>query len=75
MVTFATNALAANPQLQDVVGMEAVPRFEGKEELNVYGNTMFHKAKQESNSSHKSKVIGVHNLQCKGGPGGGPDGL
>ena len=67
MVTVATNALAANPQLQHVVVMEAVPRFDGKEQLNDYGNKMLHKAKQESDSSHKNKVtIGVHNLQCEG---------
>ena len=67
MVTVATNALAANPQLKHVVVMEAVPRFDGKEELNDYGNKMLHKAKQESNSSYKNMVtIGVHNLQCEG---------
>ena len=67
MVTVATNALAANPQLKQVVVMEAVPGFDGKEELNDYGNRMLHKAKQESNSSHRNKVtIGVHNLQCEG---------
>ena len=72
MVTIATNALAANPQLKQVVVMQAVPRFDGKEELNEYGNKMMHKAKQESNSIHKNKVmIGVHNLQCEGGPAGG----
>ena len=47
--------------------MEAVPRFDGKEELNDYGNKMLHKAKQESNNSYKNMVtIGVHNLQCEG---------
>ena len=67
MVTVATNALDANPQLQHVVVMEAVPRFDGKEELNDYGNKMLHKAKQESNSINKNKLtIGVHNLQCEG---------
>ena len=72
MVTVATNALAANPKLQHVVVMEAVLRFDGKEELNNYGNKMLHKAKQESNSSQKNKVtIVVHNLQCEGEYAGG----
>ena len=48
--------------------MEAVPRYDDKEELNRYGNMMLHQAKEESMSAHKSKVmIGVHNLECEGG--------
>ena len=69
MFTVATSALAVNPNLQRVVLMEAVPRFDtkAKQELNRYGNLMIHQAKQESNSIHKDKVfIGVHTLDCQG---------
>ena len=68
MFTVATNALASNPNLQQVVLMEAVPRYDGKKELNEYGNQMLHQAKTESTSAHKAKVmIGVHSLECEGG--------
>ena len=68
MFTTATSALASNPQLRQVVLMEAAPRYDEKEELNVYGNLMLHQAKEESSSVHKVKVtIGVHTLECEGG--------
>ena len=69
MFTVATSALAANPNLQRVVFMEAVPRFDtkAKQELNRYGNLMLHQAKQEFDNIHKDKVfIGVHTLDCQG---------
>ena len=68
MFTVATSALAANPTLQKVVLMQAVPRFDtmAKEELNKYGNLMLHHAKQESDSVHKHKIyIGFHTLDCQ----------
>ena len=68
MFTTATSALASNPQLRQVVLMEAAPRYDEKEELNRYGNLMLYQAKEESSSVHKVKVtIGVHNLECEGG--------
>ena len=67
MFTVATLA-AADPLVQQVVLMEAAPRYDKKEELNRFGNQMLHQAKAESTSAHKSKVmIGVHNLECEGG--------
>lgn len=69
MFRLATSSLAANPNLQRSVLMEAVPRFDtkAKQELNRYGNLMLHQAKQESNSIHKDQVyIGVHTLDCQG---------
>ena len=69
MFSVATSSLAANPNLQRSVLMEAVPRFDtkAKQELNRYGNLMLHQAKQESNSIHKDQVyIGVHTLDCQG---------
>jgi hypothetical protein len=61
-------AAAADPQVQQVVLMERVPRYDGKEELSKFAKQMLHQAKQESSSVHKSKVsIGVHNLECEGG--------
>jgi aspartyl/asparaginyl beta-hydroxylase (cupin superfamily) len=63
MFTTATSALASNPQLKQVVLMEATSRYNNKEELNRYGNLMLHQAKEESSSVHKAKVtIVVHNL-------------
>ena len=42
--------------------MEAIPRYDGKEKMNRYGNMMLHQAKMESTSIHKDKVtIGSHN--------------
>ena len=68
MVTVATTALASNQKLQQVLLMEAVPRYDGKDELNKYGNKELLKARNESTSIHKHKiVIGVHNLDCEGG--------
>ena len=68
MVTAATEALAANPQLQQVILMEAAPRYDDKQELNMFANQMIHQAKEDSSSTHKAKVtIGVHNLECEGG--------
>ena len=67
MVTAATDALAAHPECQKAIVMHAAPRFDGKEELNMYGNQMLHQAKIESTSVHKNRVmIGVHNLHCDG---------
>ena len=68
MFTTATSALASNPQLKQVVLMEAAPRYDSKELLNRYGNLMLHQAKEESTSVHKAKVtIGAHTLECEGG--------
>ena len=65
MMTVATSALASNPQLQQVIIMQAAPRYDDKEDLNNYGNDMLHEAKKESLSVHKNKVfVGVHNLEC-----------
>ena len=67
MVSVATTALASNPRLQQVVLMQAVPRYDGKYELNEYGNKELIKARDESTSVHKDRVvIGVHNLDCEG---------
>ena len=68
MVNVATAALANNPDCQKVVLMQAVPRYDNKEDLNNYGNEMMNKALAESTSDKKDKVvIGVHNLDCQGG--------
>ena len=68
MLAAATNALASNPDCQQVLILEAVPRYDGKEELNKYGNQMLHQAKAESTDTNKDRVkIGVHNLECEGG--------
>ena len=68
MFSAATAALEANPGCQQVILMEAIPRYDGKEELNRFGNSMLHMAKEEANSVHKNKVtIGAHNLDCEGG--------
>ena len=68
MFTAATNALASNPQCQQVILMEAAPRYDDKEELNRFGNAMLHQAKAESTNKDKDKVrIGIHNLECEGG--------
>ena len=65
MMTVATTALDSNPQLQQVILMQAAPRYDDKEELNNFGNDMLNEAKKESLSVHKNKVfIGVHNLEC-----------
>ena len=65
MMSVATSALDSNPQLQQVILMQAAPRYDDKEELNNYGNDMLHKAKKESQSINKNKVfVGVHNLEC-----------
>ena len=67
MVSVATTALASNPRLQQVVLMQAPPRYDGKDELNKYGNKELLKARDESTSIHKQRVvIGVHNLDCEG---------
>ena len=67
MVSVATTALASNPKLQRVVLMQAPPRYDGKDELNTYGNKELLKARDESTSVHKQRVvIGVHNLDCEG---------
>ena len=67
MFAAATAALANNPECRQVILCEAIPRYDGKEKLNQYGNMMLHKAKEESSSPHKDKVtIGVHNLDCEG---------
>ena len=67
MVSVATTALASNPRLQRVVLMQAPPRYAGKDELNKYGNKELLKARDESTSIHKQRVvIGVHNLDCEG---------
>ena len=48
--------------------MQAAPRYDGKEELNRYGNDMLYQARAESTSKDKNRVkIGVHKLQCEGG--------
>ena len=68
MFSAATTALAANPDCQQVLLLEAVPRYDGKEQLNKYGNHMLHQAKAESTDVNKDRVmIGVHNLECEGG--------
>ena len=68
MMTVATTALATSPTLQQVILMQAIPRYDGKEELNDYGNEMLPLAKEESSSVHKHRVvIGSHNLDCEGG--------
>ena len=68
MVNVATAALANNPECQKVVLMQAVPRYDNKEDLNNYGNEMMSKALAESTSEKKDKVIiGVHNLECQDG--------
>ena len=68
MFAAATAALAANPGCQQAILMEAIPRYDGKEKMNRYGNMMLHQAKMESTSIHKDKVtIGSHNLDCDGG--------
>ena len=68
MVNVATAALDNNPDCQKVVLMQAVPRYDNKEDLNKYGNEMMNKALAESTSVKKDKVIiGVHNLDCHGG--------
>ena len=46
MFSAATNALASNPDCQQAVILEAVPRYDGKEELNRYGNKMLHQPGQ-----------------------------
>ena len=66
MMSVATTALASNPKLQRVVLMQAPPRYDGKDELNMYGNKELLKARDESTSVHKQRVvIGVHNLDCE----------
>ena len=68
MVNVATAALDSNPECQRAILMEAPARYDGKGELNMYGNMMMHKALAESASSSKNKVtIGAHNLDCEGG--------
>ena len=68
MFSAATAALESNPGCQHVILMESIPRYDGKEKLNRYGNNMLHMAKEESNSVHKDRVtIGGHNLDCEGG--------
>ena len=68
MFAAATNALASNPDCQQVLLLQAVPRYDGKEELNKYGNEMLHQAKAESTDVNKDRVkIGVHDLECEGG--------
>ena len=68
MFAAATNALASNPDCEQVLLLEAVPRYDNKEELNRYGNKMLHQAKAESTDMNKDRVkIGVHNLECEGG--------
>ena len=68
MFAAATDALAANPDCQQVLLMQAAPRYDGKEELNRYGNDMLYQARAESTSKDKSRVnIGVHKLECEGG--------
>ena len=68
MFSAATAAIAANPGCQQAILMEAIPRYDGKENMNRYGNMMLHQAKMESTSIHKNKVtIGSHNLDCDGG--------
>ena len=68
MFSAATNALAANPDCQQVLLMQAAPRYDGKEELNRYGNDMLYQARAESTSKDKNRVkIGVHKLACEGG--------
>jgi hypothetical protein len=68
MFAAAIAALAANPGCQQAILMESIPRYDGKEKINRYGNMMLHQAKLESTSIHKNKVtIGSHNLDCDGG--------
>ena len=68
MFSAATSALASNPDCQQALILEAVPRYDGKEELNKYGNKMLHQAKAESTDANRDRVrIGVHNLECEGG--------
>ena len=68
MFAAATAALAASPRCQQAILMEGIPRYDGKEKMNRYGNMMLHQAKMESTSIHKDKVtIGSHNLDCDGG--------
>ena len=68
MFAAATTALASNPDCQQALILEAVPRYDGKEELNKYGNKMLHQAKAESTDKNKDRIsIGVHNLECEGG--------
>jgi hypothetical protein len=68
MFVAATAALASNPDCRQVILCEAIPRYDGKEKLNQYGNMMLHQAKEESSSPHQDKVtIGVHDLDCEGG--------
>ena len=68
MFSAATTALASHPNCQQVLLMEAVPRYDGKEDLNKYGNKMLHQAKAESADRNKDRImIGVHNLECEGG--------
>ena len=68
MFAAATDALAVNPDCQQVLIMQAAPRYDGKEELNRYGNDMLYQARAKSNSKDKSRVkIGVHKLECEGG--------
>ena len=48
--------------------MPAAPRYDGKEDLNRYGNDMLYQARAESTSLDKNRVkIGVHKLDCEGG--------
>ena len=68
MINVATTALDANPECQQAIVMEALARYDGKGELNMFGNMMLHKALEESGSNSKNKVtIGAHNLDCEGG--------
>ena len=68
MFSAATSALASNPDCQQALILEAVPRYDGKEELNKYGNNMLHQAKEESTDANKDRVkIMVHDLECEGG--------
>ena len=57
MFSAATNALASNPDCQQALILEAVPRYDGKEELNKYGNKMLHQAKEESTDANKDSGI------------------
>jgi hypothetical protein len=66
MINVATTALDANPECQQAIVMEALARYDGKGELNMFGNMMLHKALEESGSNSKNKVtIGAHNLDCE----------
>ena len=64
MITVAKSALTANPNIQKVIVMQTVDRYDEKHGLNKYAQQKLEEASKRANDPRI--MIGKHNLECDG---------